>query len=755
MGINVRAYKLFYKYLFSYIGILLVPLIILGSFTYVYFIGIIKDDVINNNMNKLDRIRYVIDDQLKQIRMMSDQIYFKNMTPFFFEDDPLGSLKVINDLKNYTLTNNFISDILMFNHKDDYLYSSTSSYKTSLFFDKIYHYEQWNQNTFIHDMNSIITPTVRPMENILLNNRETKRFATLIYPLSSGGAKPTQTVLFLIAEKSFQNLLKDTMKDYGGNTLIMDKNNHIIAALQDDPLLQSPELQNIMKESNNDLSQTVTLDHVKYIFSSVVSSDTGWKYITIVPVNRIMEKVTSLKLIFLYTLAFILLISCAVIYYLMVVNYKPILRLKKLTDSIWKDDNPNRNELTTVQNALEYLTSQNTELYTRLEDYEVAAKEYLLFQLIRGKFPSREALEQKAQTLGLRLTKPWLRVVTVKFGSMPNTAAVSVDAMLDLIEQSLPDDIEGYARDHMDQSNIVLIIASDEMTDTRLAEVLSSIQSSLKEKWELMATVGIGGAYQDISQVPKSYIESMTAIDYRFVKGTGQLIFSHELGTNRPKSSFSSKLATDKLKMHLKQGDFEQIDQILQHVIHFLKHERPSMFEAKMMCFEIINAVVLTIEEMSKQQSGAPMSSPDVFLLFEYETVDELVETVKKLSLDISSHFQKIQTHHKASLIEQMIDYLKANYTDCDFTLQQMAEYFHMSQASLSQYFKEHTGSSVLDFETSLKLEKAKQLLISSHLPIKDLALEVGYYNANSFIRRFKQVIGIPPGEFRKSFQSE
>ncbi|NOU75487.1 helix-turn-helix domain-containing protein [Paenibacillus sp. LMG 31458] len=754
MSIHVRAYKLFYKYLFSYIFILLVPLIILGAFIYVYFLGIIKEDVISNNMNKLDHIRYVIDDHLKQIRVISDQIYIKNMTPFFFEDNPLMSLKTIDDLKNYTLTNNFISDILMFNHNDQYIYSSTSSYKIPLFFEKIYNYEQWDENSFIHDMNIYETPVVRPMESILLRGQQDKgRFTTLIYPLSSGGAKPNQTVLFLIAEKSFQNLLKDNMKDYGGNTLIMDSNNHIVTALKDDPILQSPSFQNILNASTDELNQTVTLEHVKYIFSIVVSTETGWKYITLVPVNRIMEKVTSLKLIFMYILAFIILISCGAIYYLMLVNYKPILLLKKFTEKIWKDDNPDRNELTSVQGALEFLNNRNTELYSRLEDYEIAAKEYMLFQLIRGKFKSREDLQQKAHSLGLTLTKSWMRVITLKLGHIRHS--FSVDSILELIENSLPDELEGYARDHMDQENIVLIIASDEMADTSLECILASIQSSLKEKFELISTVGVGRAYQDVSQLPKSYIESMTAIDYRLVKGTGQIIFSYELETTQSRSAFSSQFASDKLKIYIKQGDLEQIDNILQKVIHFLKQDKPSMFEAKLICFEIINAVVLTIEEMNKQQPTAPMNSPDVFLLFEYETVDELVETVKKLSNEISSRLQTISTNHKASLIEQMKDYLKAHYSDCDFMLQQMAEYFNMSQASLSQYFKEHTGSNVLDFETNLKLEKAKQLLISSHLPIKDLSLEVGYYNVNSFIRRFKQVIGITPGEFRKQFQTE
>lgn len=113
MSINVRAYKLFFKYLLSYLFILFIPLVVLGSLIYFYFIGIFQQEVMNNNINKLDRIRYVIDDQLKQIRVINNQIYFKNLNTSLFEDDPLTGLKTINELKNYIYLQHRLSYIYL------------------------------------------------------------------------------------------------------------------------------------------------------------------------------------------------------------------------------------------------------------------------------------------------------------------------------------------------------------------------------------------------------------------------------------------------------------------------------------------------------------------------------------------------------------------------------------------------------------------------------------------------------------------
>ncbi|MOA66840.1 HTH-type transcriptional regulator GadW [compost metagenome] len=46
-------------------------------------------------------------------------------------------------------------------------------------------------------------------------------------------------------------------------------------------------------------------------------------------------------------------------------------------------------------------------------------------------------------------------------------------------------------------------------------------------------------------------------------------------------------------------------------------------------------------------------------------------------------------------------------------------------------------------------MEKAKNLLAATQLPLKAIAEEVGYYNVSSFIRRFKQLSGQTPGEYR------
>ena len=80
-----------------------------------------------------------------------------------------------------------------------------------------------------------------------------------------------------------------------------------------------------------------------------------------------------------------------------------------------------------------------------------------------------------------------------------------------------------------------------------------------------------------------------------------------------------------------------------------------------------------------------------------------------------------------------------------------MAEAFGMSAPNLSTAFKKATGTTILDYATRLKITKAKELLTGSNMTLQDIALEVGYYNPTSFIRRFKQLTGMTPGEYKSA----
>lgn len=79
-----------------------------------------------------------------------------------------------------------------------------------------------------------------------------------------------------------------------------------------------------------------------------------------------------------------------------------------------------------------------------------------------------------------------------------------------------------------------------------------------------------------------------------------------------------------------------------------------------------------------------------------------------------------------------------------------IADNVHLNQDYLTRIFKRETGLTVKSYVVARRMERARELLETSKLPIADVAYQVGYYNYASFNRIFKKTYGRSPQSFRK-----
>ena len=82
----------------------------------------------------------------------------------------------------------------------------------------------------------------------------------------------------------------------------------------------------------------------------------------------------------------------------------------------------------------------------------------------------------------------------------------------------------------------------------------------------------------------------------------------------------------------------------------------------------------------------------------------------------------------------------------------ELAGLVYLNPDYLSHIFREKTGASLIDYITSERMKKARELLTTTDLPIRDVALAVGYSNISYFSRQFKRSQGETPLEFRRRF---
>lgn len=96
----------------------------------------------------------------------------------------------------------------------------------------------------------------------------------------------------------------------------------------------------------------------------------------------------------------------------------------------------------------------------------------------------------------------------------------------------------------------------------------------------------------------------------------------------------------------------------------------------------------------------------------------------------------------------QVTMYLKEYYKD-KIKVSDIANALNTSYRTLARKFAEETGMSVSEKLTEIRIDKAKQLLISTKMSIRDIAAETGYESEFYFSKKFKQKEHIPPATYR------
>jgi len=86
-------------------------------------------------------------------------------------------------------------------------------------------------------------------------------------------------------------------------------------------------------------------------------------------------------------------------------------------------------------------------------------------------------------------------------------------------------------------------------------------------------------------------------------------------------------------------------------------------------------------------------------------------------------------------------------------TLEELADLIYVSKSHLIYLFKEYIGQPPMDYVKKIKIQKAKELLLTTKLPLNKISERIGYDNQSQFSRAFRQDTGMSPTAYRNSEQ--
>ncbi|MGW4076964.1 MULTISPECIES: GlxA family transcriptional regulator [Streptomyces] len=106
----------------------------------------------------------------------------------------------------------------------------------------------------------------------------------------------------------------------------------------------------------------------------------------------------------------------------------------------------------------------------------------------------------------------------------------------------------------------------------------------------------------------------------------------------------------------------------------------------------------------------------------------------------------------RGSLFEPLLRWMEDN-AGRDLTLNEIAAHVGMSTRTLNRRFREHTGTTPLQWLHRARIRQAQYLLEATTHPVERIAAQVGFGSPTSFRDRFKRVVGTSPHSYRSAFQ--
>ncbi|MEU2030391.1 GlxA family transcriptional regulator [Nocardia amamiensis] len=105
----------------------------------------------------------------------------------------------------------------------------------------------------------------------------------------------------------------------------------------------------------------------------------------------------------------------------------------------------------------------------------------------------------------------------------------------------------------------------------------------------------------------------------------------------------------------------------------------------------------------------------------------------------------------RGSALEPVLRWIQDNAAR-DLSLDDIAAHAGMSTRTLNRRFREHTGTTPLQWLLRARIRQAQHLLEATSHPVDRIAGQVGFGSPTAFRDRFKRVVGTSPHSYRAAF---
>ncbi len=736
--------SIFSRYIISYAAVMAILYIGVGIYVSKSYHSAIQTSIVEENTNRLSSLRMQHEQKLSLLLRIANQLSLSPyISPFKLADNPMKAYQLKQQLASYNSADVFFDQMYVIFHSDDYLYSSSTTVPLDLFTNKLMTYEQLSPE----DLRSLLRKKddkIAILQNYnvqsVLNTNPNKNMITVIIPLRLDGRFSIGNVLFQIQDDSYQKMFSDEI--HQSRNMYIFCGDSIISAIKRIDVPDEVILNSIKEKEPEEkpFRELIIDDGTRYLLFIQQGSVLDLNYVSVIPEETVQMQAARSRLAFaLFMLLLSIPCSLLIIYF----TRKHVKPIKELQQSIGVPTNSGDGFLA-IRKGIESLIGQNKALHTRLDESKPAFKAAFVKKFVKCRFLTRESAVNFASGLGINIDRTYFCVSLI---AAVNNAGNMLERFNALISEEA--DVDGCGMEIVEQEQYLFVLFADKREGlVSWANAAQQLLSSLDKE----AVIAVSNIHVDYSEASRAYLEASTAYDNRFVMGNEDVLWFSDIASTAKDMEPFTRGYLESFRKALHAGNARTLNDRINDLFQILRDKKFSLFAFRIIYNEIISMLLnkyLSYDGVSIDM----LHYYDTFELSRCRQVGDLVETLRQLCNDILK-IEEQNACECSSVIRQVIDYIRENFTDPDLSMGAVAEKYGLSASRLSLEYKEVTGIYPSEYLLLLRLEKAKQLLANTTMPVKDVCTAVGYYDSSGFIRRFKKHMAMTPAQYRTAVKN-
>ena len=369
-----------------------------------------------------------------------------------------------------------------------------------------------------------------------------------------------------------------------------------------------------------------------------------------------------------------------------------------------------------------------------------------LLRLIEDRLSISEANEYIRKCESDILSKNRFNILLLRY----NGVEESFDKAVNELKKEMVD-VE-YLFATKDFKYIIFLIGYKEEESSNMDKIYRNIKSFVRQHTEYALNASLGKRVPDIMNVSLSYTTAQKTMELLFVGGYGNTNSHLENENSFGKLYIDGRLYNDflngltKFDTDFTYSSVNKIEDIILSSTGITIGQIKAVYFKLMEILANMSSISKNIEEES---SDIEMISSIISIL---NMTDTMSDCHNQLFDMLNDYFDDSKEFANSSrTIINIIEYIKTNYSNPKLTVEEIADSVFITPNYMNTVFKKKFGTTVWQYITNFRINKAKELLSDSNIRLNDISKLVGYSDPGYFSKAFKKNTQMTPKLYREN----